>query len=159
MRRKKTDMLCPLHSLYVKRIARTKHSFIFFFIFFLRFKTSSHKTFFARKYGYKFFFLGLSPPWSSPCQIRGSYFLPCSMQNYICQSCSTLHAHTGSSSLHLYFSAKVRRNIQCDTIRSEQFENGNFSWTYKLWTTCLDKFLTNNNFCKTHIRTSARFQN
>ena len=36
--------------------------------------------------------------------------------------------------------------LQCDAIRSEQFENGQFSRAYNLWTQRLDKFWRNYDF-------------
>ena len=37
---------------------------------------------------------------------------------------------------------------QCDAFRLEYYENWHFLWAYKLLTTCLDRFWTNNNFCE-----------
>ena len=37
--------------------------------------------------------------------------------------------------------------IQCEAIRSEQLKNGHFLWAYSLWTTSLNKFWRNKNFC------------
>ena len=36
--------------------------------------------------------------------------------------------------------------VQCVAIRSEQLENGHFSWANSLWTTRLENFWTNRNF-------------
>ena len=48
-------------------------------------------------------------------------------------------------------------SVQCLAIISEEFENWHFSWPYNRWTTFLDKFWKNNNFCWTRIRTSRRW--
>ena len=49
--------------------------------------------------------------------------------------------------------------IRGDEMRSEQLKNWHISWAYNLWTTRLNKFWPNDNFCKTQNRTIRSFQN
>ena len=57
------------------------------------------------------------------------------------------------------FLAEQIQSMQCDTIRPTQFENWHFLRAlYNLWTTRLEKSLTNKNFCYTRIVMSRSFQ-
>ena len=56
--------------------------------------------------------------------------------------------------LYCTLSLVVHVNIQCDAIRSDQFEIWHFSLAYNLWPTRLNKFWKINNFCLTLIQKS-----